>query len=199
MEYKVAIGVPTTGSIKATTVISLLSIIWNTPNVNFHLIINQGCYVHENREKIALDALEAKCTHLLFVDSDMYFKEDALTKLLEQDKDVIGANYNQRQIPLVSTVKIEDKDGNFMNCRGDEIPTVPFKCGALGTGFLLINMKVFEKMEKPWFYFNTKPGELVGNNIHGEDIWFCKQARKAGFEVWCDPTLFMGHCGDYVY
>jgi len=199
MTLKIGIGIPTTGSIKSTTVISLVSVLWNTPDVTFHLIVNQGCYVHENREKIILDALEAKCTHLLFVDSDMYFKENSLKKLIDLDKDVVGANYHQRQIPLISTVKIEDKDGNFKDCSGDEIPVVPFKCGALGTGFMLINMRVFEKTPKPWFYFNTKAGELVGTRIHGEDIWFCKAVKKAGYEVWCDPTLSVKHIGDYAY
>jgi GT2 family glycosyltransferase len=29
----------------------------------------------------------------------------------------------------------------------------------------------------------------------GEDFLFCDRAREAGFEVWVDPTIKLGHMG----
>lgn len=191
---KIAIGIPNTGSIKSRTVLSLLSILWNTPDATFHFINHQGCYVHENREKIVFEAKKAEADYLLFIDADMDFDQFALQKLLDLNKDVVGANYNQRQLPLISTVKFLGDDGKYKNVDGKDFPTVPFKCGAVATGFMLIKMSVFDKIEKPWFFFDEVDGDLIG-----EDVFFCRQCIKAGIEIWCDPTISIAHIGDFLY
>ena len=33
----------------------------------------------------------------------------------------------------------------------------------------------------------------------GEDFLFCDRARDAGFEVWVDPTIKLGHIGVMEY
>jgi hypothetical protein len=33
----------------------------------------------------------------------------------------------------------------------------------------------------------------------GEDYAFCKRARDAGFEIWCDPAFDVIHYGEYGY
>jgi len=48
----------------------------------------------------------------------------------------------------------------------------------------MIRASVFDKIEEPWF----KP-----EHEWGTDIQLCKQVRKAGFEVWCDTSLQVGH------
>ena len=69
-------------------------------------------------------------------------------------------------------------------------------CDAVGTGFLLINLDIFKKLKEPWFFWKTnEQGEVV----EGEDYWFCRIAKEAGFEVWVDLTIKVGHIGDYIF
>ena len=42
-------------------------------------------------------------------------------------------------------------------------------------------------------------GELDDTDFVGEDIYFCKKVNEAGFGVWCDPTIDVGHLGLYRY
>jgi hypothetical protein len=57
-------------------------------------------------------------------------------------------------------------------------------------------MSVFDKLPKPWF--TTR---IEGEKILGEDYYFCEQAAKAGFEIWCDGNLSreVGHIGQKIY
>ena len=48
-------------------------------------------------------------------------------------------------------------------------------------------------MQKPYFDFNYKGKEV------GEGVYFCLKAKDAGYEIWCDPTMDIGHIGEYIY
>jgi len=41
-----------------------------------------------------------------------------------------------------------------------------------------------------FFDFLVTPEGMIG-----EDFLFCDRAREAGFEVWVDPTIKLGHMG----
>jgi hypothetical protein len=118
-----------------------------------------------------------------------------LTKLLAHDKPIVGAAYHYRRLPLETTVKIAGADGKLTAVPADEIPTEPFRCYAVGTGLMLVQLSVFDKLPQPWFFFRHS-GEGLET---GEDVWFCEQAAKAGLEVWCDPTLRVRHLGQYAF
>ncbi len=157
--------------------------------IDFDFIMRLGCDIVGSRIWLVKRAKELGGTHILFVDDDMSFltnKENPLKTLLERDKDIIGAAYNFRSLPFKSTAV--DAEG----IRKDE----PYKCKTLGTGFLLIKLDVFDKLPEPWFTFGRKPD---GDLAYGEDTYFCQQAIKAGFDVWCDPTLSVQHIGEYLF
>jgi GT2 family glycosyltransferase len=191
-EIRVLVGIPSTGSIKPLTASSLISFI---PCCDFQLDFTfvSGCYIHENRTNLALDALKKKATHLFFVDSDMWIHPNALNRLMSLNKSIVGLDYNQRQHPLVSTVKFADSYGNTVAKPGQEVPKdKPFRCFAVATGAMLINMEVFREIDNPWFFYESE-------KLYGEDLWFCRQAYRKGIEVWCDPTVPVKHIGDYAY
>jgi hypothetical protein len=195
-DVRLVVGIPNSGLLKVDMVRGLLSLIGEVNRafpINF--IFHGGCYVHKNRETILKQALTYNFTHLMFIDTDMVFPAGAVLKLLEQRKPIIGANYNERRLPLKSTVKIADKKGNLIAMSEADFPKESFQCYAVATGFMMIDLAVVNTIPKPWFFFDTKDGEF---NM-GEDIWFCRQAQKAGVEVWCDPTITVGHIGEFVY
>jgi GT2 family glycosyltransferase len=168
--------------------------------VGVTLNIMIGGYVARNRNELVETAKKNGSTHLMFIDNDQTFQPSAIQRLIDHDKDIVGANYNARGVPgkpIVSTVKLIDpetdphKDETYTT----EFPAQMFKCFGLGTGFMLINMSVFDKLEKPYFVAYEDPD----GTHHTEDIEFCKKAGLAGFDVWCSPTIKVGHIGTYEY
>lgn len=172
-----------------TTAALLNSALANAHNQDFEFdfYMEMGCEIASARNRCATIAKERGATHLLFVDYDMFFPGDAIAKLLNEDKDIIGAAYNTRgdgSRPTAVPVETASE-------------TEPFKCQALGTGFLLIKTSVFDKFTAPWFMFGfTDKGELH----YGEDTYFCQRAiKEANFDVWAHPGLGIKHIGEQLF
>ena len=53
-------------------------------------------------------------------------------------------------------------------------------------GCVLVHRSVYEKIQGP-FYLQEYIPEL--NLEIGEDIFFCQQVQKAGYQIWCDQEL----------
>ena len=89
---------------------------------------------------------------------------------------------------------------------------VPIRWAA--TGFLATHRRVFERLaqdlrllhpSQPWAFYNFyQPFEYEDANTRGpvllsEDFAFCQRAREAGFGIWIDPAIRLGHIGSYTY
>ncbi len=196
---KIAIGVSTNRGIKAKTTLSLLNL--EIPCEKIFIMAEQGYTIAENRSYIVAQALKNNCTHILFIDDDMVFPPDTLIKLLANNKEIIGVNTNSRAIPVSTTVGLMDEKGDYKNPDAYppwqlKVPDELFECYSVGGGILLMDIKIFGRIEKPWFDFKIHESGMV---LVGEDCWFCGQAKKAGFKIWCDPTIKVGHIGDYTF
>lgn len=141
------------------------------------------------RNLIIEQALQHQCSHVLFIDDDIAFEPNLLTKLLSHDKDIVTGfmtmrNYPHR--PLVFSERRDDgscahffpKDGQYglqeiVNC---------------GLGCVLIKTDVFRKMERPWVTL----GELTKDDWC-DDIAFFNRAQKAGFKMYVDLDCLVGH------
>ena len=69
----------------------------------------------------------------------------------------------------------------------------PFTVDYTGFGWLLIEKGVFESLEYPWFAPKMQvfeSGEV--QDMCGEDVSFCLDAKELGFEIWCDPRVRVG-------
>jgi GT2 family glycosyltransferase len=186
------IGTPTlSGEIRMETVVSMFD---TTSTANFPVAIffAKGSILPDNRKKLVVDALRARCTHLLFLDADIELEKGTVQKLLAHDKFIIGGNIHKKSLPKQDTTKLLGKNGEAVI---GELPNKLFECHSVATACMLIKMEVFREIDKPWFLFEY---DREGN-LTGEDVWFCKQARKKGFEIWCDPTIEIGHIGDFIY
>src|SRR3990167_2458725 len=190
MEKRIAIGITTAGLIKSQTALSLINMLLENRHLDCKMIFQEGPIIPLNREVIAEIAQQMNCTHLLFVDSDMVFPTNSLQRLLERDKDIIGVNYNMRDLAPQSTVKMTP---------GTTKSETLFQCDGVATGFMLIKMEIFEKLKRPWFYVGLNESYKTGITLEGHDYRFCRLAREAGYTVRCDGTINIGHIGDYVY
>jgi len=124
-----------------------------------------------DRQIVVDAAFKRNCSHLLFVDGDMVFAPDAMLRLMAHDLDIVGGKYNKR-------VTGED---TVPQCKHVLAP-VPF----VPTGFMLIATSVFEKIGRPAF-------SMQGGEEMSEDLYFCNKAILHGYQVWCDPTIKIGH------
>ncbi len=208
---KILLAVPSFDDPSFETTISLKHLERET-EYNTATKYKKATYIHTARNGFVYDAVDLKANYLMFIDADMSFSSKAFNDLikhgLDLDADIIGGLYVSRYDETKNVVKkIQiDKEGKGFLEDIKEIPDFkkPFKVDAIGTGFMLINMRVFQKLEPPFFYYtNPKSFGLkevaFPRNELGEDVVFCLTARKAGFTIYCDPTIELGHVGKKVY
>jgi hypothetical protein len=112
--------------------------------------------VAQGRNDIVDEAVKAGAEWILWIDSDMVFREDYLEMLLAHGKDVVGGLCVQRVPPFFSTVYFLDPRDDMFICLDSADPNAVtlnslLRCDATGTAFLLTRTSVFEKLQKPYF------------------------------------------------
>lgn len=198
--YSVTVGMATGGTIRTETVARLLPAIWALKDRGYkvHFCPMIGGFVTHNRNIIARQALANNSDYVMFIDNDMMFPADGITRLIDSDKDIIAGPYNQRPLPQTdnsfktSTVKLVDENGELMD---GSVPEELAQVGGTGTGFMLIKTDVFRIMKQPFFH----DYEDENFEFHGEDINFCLKARGLGFEVWINPHIEIQHIGEIAW
>lgn len=194
---KLCFSIPSLGMVKTATMSCSVSALFKTVaelGCGVHQYYPYGCLIDENRNKAAREALAVGASHLMFVDADMIFPDDGILALASRNKRIIGANYNLRDGSGRCTVKISDREGRLIET--NSFPQYPFKCYAVATGFMLIQVDVFRELPRPWFFYEY---DHQLDDTVGEDVYFCKKARAKGIDVWCDPTIEVKHIGDFQY
>lgn len=192
---KVSIGVCSYSQVQLETAMCMIYALNSLVDPYYYqLNFHKGTYVHQLRNNMLDAARENGADYLMFIDADVTFPPDAIMKLLGRKKDIIGGMYNLKSLPPINTIKMVDEKGKMLNLKGAEIPIdKPFKCFAVPTGFMLIRLEAIKDMKRP-FQFEERENDFIG-----EDVFFCKTANEMGLEVWCDPTITIGHIGEYLY
>lgn len=200
---KVLVGICCGGTLQAQTAVSLIGALDQLKqygDVEYKVSVQIGGDKPQGMNRLARETVSAGFDYLMSIDNDMVFPADGIVKLLENDKDIVGANYAVRGNavdghPREAVVKMANEQGVKISLPLDKLPKQLFKCHALGNGFILYKAKVFADMKAPWFHvIEDKDG-----NWSGEDVLFHERAAQAGFEVWCNPQIHMGHVGSYSY
>ena len=189
---KIAIASLSNRGFKPETVRSLLEL--DCPYEKKIIMATQGYHIAENRNFIAIQAINSNCDYIFMVDDDMIFPSDTLERLLAHKKSIVGVAYHPRFEIDKDTHKPLDK--THIRTLKEEGADKLFECEAVGTGVMLINTMILNEIAKPWFKISNHE---TGYTTMGEDWWFCEQAIKAGFKVWCDPTIEIGHIGQQIY
>jgi hypothetical protein len=172
----------------------------------------------------------------MFIDADIGFNSADILHMINANKDIICGLYPKKEINWmdvekavkdgVPAIDLKNYTGSFVvNLVGDT-PYLEGKMGDPmqiangGTGFMLIQRKVFEGLmdkvptynndmylavdqeRKPKViheYFATSIDEESNNRLLSEDYHFCKIARKQGFTVLAAPWAQLSHCGSYIF
>lgn len=170
---------------------------------------NESLITRARNNLVARMMADPKATHIMFIDADIGFPEDALFKLIAHDVDVVAGLYPKKALPISYVVNAlkdgEERDG-LVEVRH------------AGTGFLLIKRQVIErlieKMPEKKFRDNIGFGKAFEPFMYGffetyidaqgyyqsEDYYFCDLVRRElGVKVWVDPSIKLAHTGYYVF
>lgn len=157
-------------------------------NIDYQLHVFCGSVIAESRTQLANEALEHGATHLLWLDSDMHFPANVVSKFLQHDRDIVAANYSTRYHPYCS-VAFLDKNNTEKRL---ETKFGLHRIWAIGMGCMMVKRSVFEQLPKPWFSHEYNR-DL--DTFSGEDIYFCNQANEHGFEIYVDAEIQLAHLG----
>jgi cellulose synthase/poly-beta-1,6-N-acetylglucosamine synthase-like glycosyltransferase len=143
--------------------------------------------VYVAREKAVEEFLSGDYDALLFIDSDMVVPVDLITRLVEADKDIVSGLAFRRVPPYEPCIfkKCDRISSEFWF----DYPKGMTEIEGVGMACTLIKRKVFETLEKPYFFPMPKLGE---------DLAFCIRAKEQGFKIHCDTELICGHCNTEV-
>ncbi len=149
------------------------------------------------RNTMIEEALKRDFTHIIFIDDDMVFNEDAVTKLLCREVDICSGYAIQRITPFLVCQFLANDETKTTHTY--EAIDIGFRqVDAVGSFFLLCNLEAIKKIQAPWFKFGaTLNGYGMANNEEGigEDVYFGLKAKMAGLDVYVDTDLEIGHIG----
>jgi hypothetical protein len=163
--------------------------------------------IFDQRIRLAKEAVSEGCDWILWLDTDMRFPKDTLLRLIahaeaDPEKHIIAANYVTRQVPPEPVSFILTDDGKMWR----RVPTLSDSTGlekvtGAPMGVMLTSTKVFKAIDKPdvpmfWFQYSTK-----NQTVLGEDIYFCINAGRHGFDIYIDHDLSkeVKHCGTFEF
>jgi hypothetical protein len=207
MNIRITLACPSNRGIQPKTFQCLMELVEkNKRKYDFHILVpSEGYTIAENRNWTVAQALNNKSDYLLMIDDDMVFPVDTLDKLISNGKDICGVAYHSRgsdvKLKLVPNgiMSIAEVDkGKYIDLETETDPKYKdvFECYATGTGIILIKCDILYQIPRPWFEFTYYDN---GCCKEGEDWNFCFKAKDAGFKIYTDPTIKVGHLGEIIY
>jgi hypothetical protein len=138
------------------------------------------------RNELCQQVLDDGHSHLWFMDDDHAFPPQMLHKLVAHDKPLVTPICLTRVHPFKPVQYTEKLDGEFQYLpiplsKADTDGLVEIQAG--GCAGMLIRRDVIEAIDQPWFEYADR----------SEDIIFCEKAKAAGFDLYADLSLRLGH------
>jgi hypothetical protein len=156
---------------------------------------------------------------ILFIDADIAFKKDWITRLWQHDKLVVGGSYPKKALPIKINLNVMPADQTILQKkpdivmsdmvtlkaeRGDEKGLV--KVLHVPTGFLMIDTKVFSTLstivpgydKTTYDFFPVTVNKQYGI-LESEDWGFCRLCQENGIDIHFDPDLICQHIGVFNF
>jgi hypothetical protein len=156
-------------------------------------IWNKG-YAEARQECVEVAKIQ-KATHILFIDSDTFIPPDATKDILltavNYGLQVIALPVYLKRFPLISNIHQD-----IMFEKLAKLPRNLFQIDLTGLAACLIDMKVFDKIQEPYFRGDLTILNNKGINFHlktGEDTAFFLKIKQAGIKAYCEPKWICSH------
>ena len=202
----VHIGMPVApkSGIAPKTAMSLCSTVerLTRAGIDYTVAMEVSGIVENSRDMVLTDFLEGDKQKLLWLDSDMVWTADDVSRILALSTyhEVIAATY---------CAKVDGPPTFYINHAAEDLPFNRYglmPVYGVGLGFTIVDRKVCEELAA------TKP--VVTDQISGrklncvfrqgiheghrmtEDFCFFSDVRDLGYTVWLDPSIKLGHIGE---
>lgn len=149
-----------------------------------------GLPIDASRNFLVKRAIDIGAEKVLFLDADVEPPIN-VSRLFKYDKEIVSGiywRYREPKVPVAFTIK----DGKYIpidlrNKKG------LIEVDAIGLGCCLIDIAVFDGIEKPWFKF------IFDSNISiSEDFYFCSKVREK-YKILIDLKVKCAHIGLFKY
>jgi hypothetical protein len=220
--FKVFIAMPTRDMVPAEFMFDLVQAVGLAAStvvadgiVELGTNVIQSTAVQVGRQELSEAVLaQGDVTHILWLDTDHRFKADSFFRIFkhlkrsQEEKFIVGANYSTRKFPP-RAVAFKHLRKPFAKPDDDEnvlLFTLPTSSGleevdAVGFGFVLMPVEVLRDIgdDKQYFMFYHNPDNL--RQWMGEDVYFCRLAKQAGWKIFVDHDLSqeIGHLGTFEF
>ena len=178
MTPQVIIGVPVFRQVELECMLSVCRALKNYPQWIRNVQTSKNTYIDTARNEIAEVAHDDHgATHLWFIDDDMDIPDDALPRLLELNRPVVGGWYCNRDGESTAWYLAEENGEHGSGYRVEplrKLGTGVEQVGGLPMGCTLIETRVLRQMSQ---YFEDK-NWFVRDGIIGEDVWFSLRLRE---------------------
>lgn len=183
--------------------------------------------IHRARNRAAAFFLRGDFDKLITIDADIQWSYEDFKRLALSEKEIVGGLYPLKTFPPVANFNpLPDRGGEFFKTnRGIDYdawqefkgkyadPEGLIEVRHLATGFLAVKREVFETLQpkvETYQSFDAVSGvvesfhHFYSSGVHegileSEDWSFCRRAREAGFRVYLDSEITLGHEGSHTY
>ena len=171
--------------------------------VNFARCKCLGANVLRGPDQLPWDG-KLKYDYQLWIDSDIVFNVEKFYQLVLMDEKIASGWYcteDGRTTSVAHWLDEDDFKGNGGVMNHETLDSIakrkkPFTVDYAGFGWLLIKHGVFEDSQMPYPWFAPKMQIFEAGAVQdmcGEDVSFCLDAKEAGFRIMCDPRIRVGH------
>ena len=171
-------------------------------------MVNESLVTRARNNLMAKMMTNKAATHFMFIDADIRFQPESIFQMISSSKDVIGGLYPKKSLPVNYVINLK----NETKVQGDL-----FTVDTMGTGFLLFQRHVYEKLiaahpetkyvddvglgkqYEPMMYsiFDVKIDEK--GHYLSEDWLFCRRWTALGGEIWAHGKALLNHIGHYEF
>lgn len=162
-------------------------------------IVKNCSVITKARDELVSQFLASDANRLFWVDSDTDWTADDFLRLLElsQTVDVVGAQAALKTDPPTFPLDVTDP-------HAVEVVDGLWKVNGLGLCFCCMTWEAVAAVAYSKPIARDQNGEayraVFRTDIHdgafrGEDMAFLADVREAGYDVWLDPSIELGHFG----
>ena len=187
MAVRLRIAIPTNDYVHADFVVSLskLQSELSRRHVAYDVEIIAGTLVYYARNRLANKAINEHYTHVLWLDSDMVFNEQVVDDLMEVGKDMVCGAFVSRRPPYGPCVYTSIEKNHVTQVKDWGLK--PFRVDGCGFATVLTSVDLLQAVTQK---FGTC---FQPTDYYGEDLAFCWRVKQLGYEIWCEPTVRVGH------
>jgi hypothetical protein len=205
---RVMIGIPCGPQLPWQTVQSLVEtvVLLKEKDIPFELTMVAGSSIIESaRTKVANKFLQSRCNRMFMIDSDVTWEAKSFVKLLALSvhMPVVCGAYPAKMDPctfLMGPTATKTVTMNEWGC---------LPIDGMGLGFCVVQRDVIDELARyaPKLTFHDEPAPVahifrcdqINGAFRGEDMAFFADVNNAGYKVYLDPTITLGHVGTKVY